>query len=117
MASPRWLLISAFVPFSAVVFAACSDGAAPTTGTTSGTSSGMGGMGGMGGGGGAGGAPGTTASTGTGAASPDAGPPAPLVCKSHTYSTIKVGPCDLLQQDCPVGKTCKEFPSADGTWT
>ena len=115
MAFPRWLLIPVLVTSSAAAFAACSTGADPTTGTASGTSSsgmsGMGGMGGMGGAGGAGGAAGTTASTGT--ASPDAGP---LVCKNHTYSTIKGGPCDLLQQNCPEGRTCKEFQSG-GSWT
>ena len=112
MAFPRWLLIPVLVTSSAAAFAACSTGEHPTTGTASGTSSS--GMGGMGGAGGAGGAPGTTASTGTGTASPDAGP---LVCKNHSYSTIKDGPCDLLQQDCPEGRTCKEFPSVSGGWT
>lgn len=111
MASPRWLLIPVLFASAAGGFAACSDGAQTTAGTASGASSGMGGTGGAG----AGGAPGTTASTGT--ASPDAGPPAPLVCKNHTYSTIKEGPCDLLQQDCPEGRTCKEFQSLNGSWT
>ncbi len=46
-------------------------------------------------------------------AEPDAGP---LVCKNHSYSTIKLGPCDLLQQDCPAGQTCKET-LANGSWT
>ncbi len=111
MAFPRWLLIPVLVTSSAAAFAACSTKADPTTGTASGTSSS--GMGGMGGGSGAGGAAGTTASASTGTASPDAGP---LVCKNHTYSTIKEGPCDLLQQDCPEGRTCKEFQSG-GSWT
>jgi hypothetical protein len=110
MASPRWLVIPVLVSVSAVAFAACSSATSPTTGTASATASGTGGSGGAGG---AGGAAGTTTSTGTGGAEPDAG----LVCKSHSYSTIKAGPCDLLQQDCPQGKTCKELPTGNGSWT
>lgn len=110
MALHRWLVLPVLVSVSAAAFAACSDvgtttSTATSTSTGSGTSSGVGG---------AGGAPGTTASTGTGSTS-DAGPP---VCKNHTYSNIKLGgPCDLFQQDCPAGKTCKELHNSNGTWT
>ena len=113
MASQGWLVIPALVALSAAAFAACSDVApTTTTGTASSTSSGMGGAGG------AGGAPGTTGTTGTTStstgATEDAGP---LTCKSHTYSTIKTGPCDLLAQNCPEGQTCKETVGDDGKWT
>jgi len=115
MASHGWLVIPALVTLSAATFAACSDAGttATTTGTASGTTSGMGGAGGAGGAVNAGGAPGTTASTSTGSTE-DAGP---LTCKTHTYSTIKIGPCDLLAQECPAGQTCKEAKNDNGTWT
>lgn len=109
MAFPRWLPISVFVPFAAATFAACSEGASPTTGTASSASSSS-----TGGTSGVGGAPGTTAVSGTGGAAPDAGP---LVCMSHSYSNIKQGSCDLLQQDCPPSYTCRERPGANGIWT
>jgi hypothetical protein len=110
MASPRWLVIPVLVTVAAVAVAACSSGATNATATASSSASGTGGAGGSGG---AGGAPGTTSSTGTGGADADAG----LVCKTHSYSTIKAGVCDLLQQDCPTGKTCKELKNANNTWT
>jgi hypothetical protein len=107
MASHRWLVIPVLVTLSAAAFSACSGPTSPTS-TTSGTTSG--GMGGMGG---AGGAQTTTASTGSGGSSPEAGP---LTCPTHTYSTIKTGPCDLLAQNCPDGMTCKEAHPA-AVWT
>jgi hypothetical protein len=112
MAFPRWLLLPVLVTLSAATFAACSDGESPMASTASSTSTSTS-AGGMSGVGGAGGAPATTAATGTGGSAPDAGP---LVCKNHSYSSIKQGPCDLLQQDCPSGQTCKET-LANGAWT
>src|SRR4051812_45069235 len=104
MASPRWLVLPVLVTASAVGIAACSSTATPTTATASSSTTGTGG---------ASGALGTTSSTGTGGADVDAG----LVCKTHSYSTIKAGPCDLLQQNCPDSNTCKELKNANGTWT
>jgi hypothetical protein len=107
MASPRWLAISLLVTGSAIAFAACSDVTTTTTTSTATSSSGTGGAGGIGGGS-------SATASGTGGSTEDAGP---LGCKLHSYSTIKVGPCDLLAQDCPDGKTCKEQQSGNGTWT
>ncbi len=109
MASLRWLAIPLLVTASAVVFAACSDTTTPSSGTTSGASSSSG----TSGAGGAGGSVATTA-TGAGGSAEDAGP---LSCKLHSYSTIKAGPCDLLAQDCPEGKTCKESQLPSGLWS
>ena len=36
----------------------------------------------------------------------------PLVC-NETYTTVPKGDCDLLQQDCPVGKVCGVVPEGD----
>ena len=109
MASHGWLVIPALVSLSAAAFAACSD-VTTTTATASTTSSSA-----TGGAGGAGGAPGVTASASTGMVE-DAGR---LTCKSHTYSTIKLGSgeCDLLAQDCAEGETCKEVPGDNAQWT
>lgn len=106
MASPRWLSISVLVTAPAILFAACSDVATPSSSTTSGTATSSSGTGG---------AEATTATTATGAggSTEDAGP---LTCKLHTYSTIKSGPCDLLAQDCPEGQTCKELKFGNGSW-
>jgi hypothetical protein len=106
MASPRWLAIPLLVTASAVLFAACSDATTPSSGTTSAAASSSSGTGGSGAGG--------ASATGAGGAAVDAGP---LTCKTHTYSTIKSGPCDLLAQDCPDGKTCKELLYPNGSWS
>jgi hypothetical protein len=111
MAFPRRLLLPVLVTLVAAPLVACSDEVSTTASTASGSSSA--GTGGASGVGGAGGAPGTTASTGAGGSAPDAGP---LVCANHSYSSIKQGDCDLLQQDCPPSYTCQEFQS-QGVWS
>jgi hypothetical protein len=93
MAMHRWLGVSLAIAIAAA-FSACGNGTQTTTatGTTSGT-----------GGAGTGGAT-TSVASGTGGAAIDAGP---IVCKSpSSYSTVPKGSCDILQQDCPPGKTC-----------
>ena len=51
----------------------------------------------------------TTTSTGTGGA-------APITC-AQKYTSIVGGPCDLLQQDCGPGETCRPWSTANGGWT
>lgn len=99
MASTRWLAIPILVTLSAALFAACSSTVSPEVAASS-SSSGAGGLGGAGGAQTA-----ASVTTGVGGTSPEAGP---LTCPTHSYSTIKTGPCDLLAQDCPAGSTCKE---------
>ncbi|MEP7120969.1 MAG: hypothetical protein ABJE95_08675 [Byssovorax sp.] len=108
MASPRWPAVVSLVTLAAAAFSACSSATTPTSGTASGTASSSAASGS----GGAGGEAATTA-TGAGGATEDAGP---LSCAVHSYTTIKTGPCDLLAQNCPEGKTCKELQHADGSW-
>jgi hypothetical protein len=91
MSAPRWLWLSFAV---ASAYSACTR----TNGAT--TTSGSGGTGGAGG---AGGVP-ATASSGAGGM-PEAGP---IPCVTP-YTTLTQGACDLLQQDCPDGQTCRPY--------
>lgn len=108
MAMHRWLGLS-WVMVIAAAFAACSNGttssgASSATGTSSGNGSGGAGSGGAGSGGAA-------SSTGTGKV--DAGPTGPIVCKStSSFSTVPKGNCDILQQNCPGGETCRPVQGA-----
>jgi hypothetical protein len=87
------------------------------------TSSGAGGAGttdsGSGGGvatGGAGGATTTsttTSSTTTSSGTGGSGGSAPLVCKQK-YTSVKGGACDMLNQTCPAGQTCRPFSLGGG---
>ncbi len=89
MDTSRWILLSLSLPLTALAFASC-DGGDTTTGTggsTSSTSSGTGGEGGK----------------------------PPYKCLSE-YSDFPVGECDLFDQDCPPGRTCKPA-FADGMYT
>ena len=111
MALHRWLGISLVIAIAAA-FSACSNGKQSITGSTSGSGGAGTGTGGAGTGtGGAG--PGTGGATSsTGAGKVDAGP---IVCKSpSSYSTVPKGNCDILQQSCPAGQTCRPVQGANG---
>lgn len=75
---------------------------APTTSTA-----GAGGAGGASPAGGAGGAS-TSSTSSSSTSSGGAGGSVPLVC-TPKYSSVKSGPCDLLQQDCGPGQTCRPW--------
>lgn len=87
-----------------LALAGCSDGSGTSGGGGAGGSS-------VTGGGGAGGATTTSSSTTTTSTMT-----APLTCdESVTKPAIQNGECDLLQQDCPSGQTCR--PTDDGMST
>ncbi|MFO0756567.1 MAG: hypothetical protein U0359_08760 [Byssovorax sp.] len=99
MAAPRWLAIFPSVLVAAAAFASCSDQASTTgTGGGSSTSSTT--------------TTSTTTTTTTGTGGEDAGPAAP-VCNNKSYSNIPKGECDLFNQDCGPGETCKPAPSGN----
>jgi hypothetical protein len=104
MARSPWLAFPLGLAMALIGFAACSsDPATSSTGTSS-----------AGGAGGEGGAPAvavTVTSTATGPM-PEAGVP----CKNHSYTNIPTGTCDLLQQNCGPGQTCREV-SSNGAWS
>src|SRR5712691_6210227 len=101
MMAPRWLALPFCASLAALGFAACTG--ADSTGASSS-------------GGGAGGAAETSSSTSgtpsSGSTVPEAGP---LTCKGP-YTTITVGECDLLAQDCGPGRTCRPV-QIGGIWT
>src|SRR5262245_11544788 len=90
MTAHRWLGPSLAIGITAIAFIACKTSISPGTGGHSGT-------------GGAGGAT-TSASSGTTSTGP-------ILC-SNSYTNVPKGSCDLLQQNCPPGKTCE---AATGT--
>src|SRR5690349_17358605 len=98
MIAVRWLALPFCASLAALVFVACKDDVA--TGSTAAGTGGTGGVVEMSG----------NATSGTptsGSAMPDAGP---LTCKGGSVSTITPGECDLLAQDCGLGRTCKPAP-------
>jgi hypothetical protein len=92
MTAHRWLVVSLAVGIAAAAFPSCKAKPASTTGPDAGA-----GSGGEGGSGGA-------SATGSGGMPVDAGP---IVCLAPNTNIPKNGPCDLLNQDCPPGKTCQ----------
>jgi hypothetical protein len=99
MTAHRWLGVSLAIGIAAASFTSCKKGAS-TTGT--GGSGGM--VGSAGTGGGAGGGIDGGTSSGTGGMKGDGGP---IVCLVQYTNIPKTGPCDLLAQNCPPGKTCQ----------
>src|SRR5689334_4949211 len=95
MRAYRWLVIALVATVAASVVPSCQGGQQTTTGPGGGGSS----------------SHSSASSSGTGGDT-DSGP---VQCDS-TYSTFPKGECDVLQQDCPPGKTCKPVP-ANGDYT
>jgi hypothetical protein len=90
------------------------DGSSDTSTTT--PTGGSGGTG-YGGAGGAGGAPATTtSSTSSSTSQGGAGGSGPIAC-NQKYTSLAAGPCDLLQQDCQPGYTCRPWPVGNGFTT
>jgi hypothetical protein len=94
MSFPRWLGLS-FVAAIAAAFGACSSGSDGTGGDTTTVVGGSGGSGGSG--------STTTIITTTTTPTPEAGP---IECKGLSTNVPK-GDCDALQQDCPLGQSCR----------
>lgn len=105
-------VVAPFVAFSCSDDAA--DGASSTTGNqTTGAAGGTGGSA-------TGGIPGV-GGMGAGGTGATGGEP-PIVCTKSNYSNIPLegapaGECDLLQQDCPAGETCRPTPGGGGLFT
>ena len=94
MSAHRWLLLPFAASLAAAVFVACEG--------ESGTTSGGGGEGGQ-----------TVASSSSSSSSSGTGgaEAGPVECTA-VYSTFTKDQCDVLQQDCPLGQTCKPVSSS-----
>jgi hypothetical protein len=96
MTAHRWLGASLAIGIAAAGFTSCKRSAGATSSATG--SGGATGGGASSGGVTGGGTPGTGGTTG------DAGP---IVCTAQNTNIPKTGACDLINQDCPPGQTCK----------
>ncbi len=105
MTALRWLGVPLAVGIAAAAFTSCKGSAGSST------TAGLDGGGGTKTATGTGGEPdGGNDGGGTGGSVVDAGP---ILCLATSTNIAKTGPCNLIDQDCPPGKTCQ--PAEDGT--